>query len=147
MVVKSFAALSTWDVKVLATDLDSNVVNKAKEAIYTVERAENIPEKFKKFFSIDKSHEKVKIKESVAQLITFKQLNLLNDWPMKGPFDVIFCRNVVIYFDAKTQRQLFSRYADIMSEKSTLFIGHSESLHNISDRFASLGRTIYERKN
>ncbi|VUD56407.1 Chemotaxis protein methyltransferase [Thalassocella blandensis] len=146
MVVKSFASLSNWDVKVLATDLDSNVVAKAKEAIYAAERAENIPDKYKVCFSIDKSRKKVKIKDNVRKLITFKQLNLLHEWPMKGPFDIIFCRNVVIYFDANTQRKLFDRYADIMTEQSTLFIGHSESLHNITSRFGSIGRTIYERR-
>lgn len=147
MVVKSVAALSNWDVKVLATDLDSNVVDKAKSAIYSAERAENIPQQYKTYFSIDKSREKVLIKEAVRNLITFKQLNLLHEWPMKGPFDVIFCRNVVIYFDANTQRKLFDRYAGMMTEQGTLFIGHSESLHNITTRFGPIGRTIYERRN
>jgi len=78
-------------------------------------------------------------------LITFKPLNLLEEWPMKGPFDVIFCRNVVIYFDKPTQRRLFNRYADILKPGGWLIVGHSESLQNLTDRFELVGRTIYRR--
>ncbi|TVZ38594.1 chemotaxis protein methyltransferase CheR [Alteromonadaceae bacterium 2753L.S.0a.02] len=147
MVVKSMAALASWDAKVLATDLDSNVVAKAKNGIYPAERAENIPDKYRKFLSVDKSSERVRVKQAVADIITFKQLNLLRDWPMRGPFDVIFCRNVVIYFDTPTQKTLFDRYANILQSDGHLFIGHSENLHNVSNRFSSLGKTIYQRKN
>lgn len=145
MVLASFAALSTWNVKVLATDLDSSVVEKASQGIYTSERVENIPDQYRKFLQQDKNSDRVKVKDKVRELITFKQLNLLHDWPMKGPFDVIFCRNVVIYFDANTQRELFDRYANILREDGDLYIGHSESLHNICNRFKSCGRTIYKR--
>jgi chemotaxis protein methyltransferase CheR len=145
MVISSFAALSTWDVKVLATDLDSNVVMKASQGIYTAERAENIPDEYRKFLQHDKIGDRVRVIDKVKNLITFKQLNLLHEWPMKGVFDVIFCRNVVIYFDAKTQRTLFDRYANILRDNGDLFIGHSESLHNICNRFKSCGRTIYQK--
>lgn len=145
MVLASFASLSTWDVKVLATDLDSNVVHKASQGIYSAERAENIPEDYRKFLKYDPRGDRIKVKDKVRQLITFKQLNLLHAWPMKGPFDVIFCRNVVIYFDVMTQRKLFDRYANILREEGDLYIGHSESLHNICNRFKSCGRTIYKR--
>ncbi|MFL0809573.1 MAG: protein-glutamate O-methyltransferase CheR [Agarilytica sp.] len=145
MTLASCIQLKNWDVKILATDLDSNVVEKAKTGVYSVERAEGIPDEYRRFLSIDKSKEHVKVKHSAADLITFKQLNLLHEWPMKGPFDVIFCRNVVIYFNADTQRILFDRYADILAEDAMLFIGHSESLHNITTRFRSCGRTIYQR--
>lgn len=145
MAVKSVPSLAQWDVKILATDLDSNVVDRARKGVYTVERIENIPDEYRKNFSVDKSQENVRVKDNIRELLTFKQLNLLHEWPMKGPFDIIFCRNVVIYFDADTQRKLFDRYANIMANNSTLFIGHSESLHNITTRFGSIGRTIYER--
>ena len=78
-------------------------------------------------------------------MITFKQLNLLHDWPMNGPFDVIFCRNVVIYFGKDTQRMLFDRYADMLANDGYLFIGHSENLHKITDRFQLIGKTIYRK--
>lgn len=145
MVLSSFTQLKNWDVKVLATDLDSNVVQKAQNGIYSAERAEGIPDQYRKFLIVDKAKENVKVKDNAAKLITFKQLNLLHEWPMRGPFDVIFCRNVVIYFNADTQRVLFDRYANLIKEQGHLFIGHSESLHNITTRFKSQGRTIYKR--
>ena len=145
MVLKSFASLSTWDVKVLATDLDSNVVEKGKTGAYSLERGDSIPSEYHKFVHRDKTQDFITIKDSVRQLITFKQLNLLDEWPMKGPFDVIFCRNVVIYFDAATQKTLFDRYANILKSDGHLFIGHSENLHKVCDRFTGLGRTVYQR--
>jgi chemotaxis protein methyltransferase CheR len=78
-------------------------------------------------------------------LITFKQLNLLDSWPMKGPFDIIFCRNVVIYFDKATQRRLFDRMADLQEPGGWLFIGHSENLHNVTSRYKLVGRTVYRK--
>ena len=145
MVMSGFASLRSWDVRILATDLDSNVVQRASQGIYDVERAENIPADYRKFLQFNGQNAQVRVKKAVRDLITFRQLNLLHAWPMKGPFDVIFCRNVVIYFDADTQRKLFDRYADIIRADGDLYIGHSESLHNISQRFKSRGRTIYQR--
>ena len=145
MAVKSFLPFKNWDVKVLATDLDSDVVSKARKGIYSIERIESIDEKYKKFFLFDQVNEKVKVKDDVGRFITFNKLNLLNEWPMKGEFDIIFCRNVVIYFDLETQKILFDRYYNILKKKSYLFIGHSESLHNVTSKFGTLGRTIYER--
>ena len=81
----------------------------------------------------------------VQQMITFKRLNLLQEWPMSGPFDLMFCRNVVIYFDKDTQKVLFDRYADILAADAHLFIGHSETLYKVSTRFESLGHTIYQK--
>ena len=145
MVVKKFTAFSNWDVKILATDLDSNVVAKAKSAEYASERIERVPTGFDKYVKTSHDQQTVRIHPEVASLITFKTLNLLNAWPMKGPFDVIFCRNVVIYFDVETQKVLFDRYANLLSDNAFLFIGHSENLHNVSDRFISKGRTIYQK--
>lgn len=145
MVLKTCSALNNWDVKILATDLDTNVVQKGKDAVYSVERVENIPAEYKRFLASNPTGELVKVKDAARDLISFRQLNLLKQWPMKGPFDIIFCRNVVIYFDAETQKKLFDRYADILTPNGILIIGHSENLHNVSKRFSSLGRTIYAR--
>jgi len=145
MVVASMAELKHWDVKILATDLDSNVLERAAGGIYSVERFDAFPSAYKQFIKKSADGEQVKIVDAVRGLIRFNQLNLLQPWPMKGPFDIIFCRNVVIYFDLETQRKLFDRYADKMVHKGHLFIGHSENLHKISDRFLGLGRTIYEK--
>ena len=84
-------------------------------------------------------------KDDLKNMITFKPLNLMHEWPMKGPFDVIFCRNVVIYFNKQTQKTLFARIAQKMSSGSNLILGHSESLLNVNDEFSLLGKTIYEK--
>ena len=145
MSVKSVGDLAGWDIKILATDLDTNVVEKASSGVYTQDRVEKIPPEYNRFFQISKGSDKIRIRDEVRDLITFKQLNLLHQWPMKGPFDIIFCRNVVIYFDADTQKVLFDRYRNILTPQGYLYIGHSENLHKISRSFVSKGRTIYQR--
>jgi chemotaxis protein methyltransferase CheR len=145
MVLRTCTQLAGWDVKVLATDLDSNVIANASRGEYAVNRADTIPDEFRRFFVRSTQGDLVRIKDDVRNLITFKQLNLLNPWPMKGPFDLIFCRNVVIYFDLPTQITLFDRYAEILRNQGYLFIGHSENLHKVSTRFANLGKTMYRR--
>lgn len=145
MVLDKFSSLRKWDVKVLATDLDSNVVATARAGIYSQDRVDGIPIDYKKYLQFDKVDGSAQVKPEIQNRIKFNQLNLLHDWPMKGEFDVIFCRNVVIYFNIDTQKTLFDRYANILTKNGKLFIGHSESLHNVTDRFLSLGRTIYER--
>lgn len=144
-----FEQVPGWDVRILATDIDSNVVAKAQSGIYTEDRISELDEKVKKKWFIrgkGSNGGNVKVSDDLKQLITFKQLNLLQDWPMHGPFDLIFCRNVVIYFDKPTKVNLFERYSRIMAPRAHLFIGHSESLFNISDEFKLLGGTIYQKK-
>lgn len=139
---------SGWDIKILATDLDSNMVQRAKNGIYTAERVEGLTSaRMKKWVKKGKgenSH-KVRMHKDLQDLITFKELNLMEGWPIKGPFDFIFCRNVVIYFNKDTQRILFDRYADLLVPKAHLFIGHSESLNKVTDRFDLIGKTIYQK--
>ncbi|WP_455203263.1 CheR family methyltransferase [Kaarinaea lacus] len=138
---------SGWDAKILATDLDSNVVEKASSGIYTKARIDGISKsRQKKYFRPLGSSGEVQVVPEVRELITFKQLNLMNAWPMKGPFDIIFCRNVVIYFNKNTQKELFNRYADITVDHGHLFIGHSESLFKVSDRYNLIGNTIYQKR-
>lgn len=138
--------MSRFDAKILATDLDSNVIAKAKNGIYPIERIESLPiEVQKKYFSRSKDGNVIQVRSRYAELITFKVLNLLHPWPMKGPFDFIFCRNVVIYFDKDTQQILFDRIANLLVDGGYLFIGHSENLHKVTNRFRSLGKTIYQK--
>lgn len=137
-----------WDVKILATDLDSNVLQRGKEAIYGYDRVEGLgEERVKKFFLHDTSgtSQRVRVKPVLRDMISFKRLNLLEKWPMKMSYDIVFCRNVVIYFNKETQRKLFDNIANIMPMGGFLFIGHSESLSNICDRFELVGRTIYRK--
>ena len=145
MVLKGISALTTWDIKILATDLDTNVIRRAREGIYTLDRVDNVPQEYRRFLQYDKQNARVKLKDNVCEVITFKQLNLLEEWPMRRMFDVIFCRNVVIYFDLDTQKKLFARYANILSKDGYLIIGHSENLHNVTKQFKPLGKTIYQR--
>lgn len=140
--------IDNWDIKILATDLDANVLEQARQGIYTRERIKDLDEaRQKRWFRLGKDNNAglVKVKPSLQQLIVFKRLNLLHEWQMKGPFDVIFCRNVVIYFDKSTQAALFERYANILTPGGHLFIGHSESLYKVSDRFSGLGHTVYRQ--
>lgn len=140
--------LPSWDIKILATDIDSNVLAKGKAGVYDVNRIEDIPQNLKQsyfFQGCGKSNKSVKVHEKLQSIITFKQLNLLHDWPMKGPFDVIFCRNVIIYFDKKTQQELFARYFDILAPGGLLFLGHSENLGNYQQYFSNVGRTIFRK--
>jgi len=138
-----------WDAKILATDIDSNVLAKAQQGVYAEERASGVPERYqRRSFRRGQGDNAgmLRVSDEVRSLITFRQLNLMQEWPMRGPFDVIFCRNVVIYFDKPTQRRLFDRYADLLVDGGHLFIGHSETLFKVSERFTLIGRTIY-RKN
>ncbi len=138
----------TWDIKILATDLDSDVLNTASRGVYSSERIDGLSSNRKKRWFLNGKGDNtgtVRVRPELQELITFKQLNLLREWPTKGPFDFIFCRNVVIYFDKETQKVLFDRYANVLKNNAHLFIGHSESLFKVSDRFKLLGQTIYTK--
>jgi chemotaxis protein methyltransferase CheR len=139
--------LSNWDIKLLATDIDSKVVATASEGVYAAERFKGVSsERVRNWFrQIPGRPGFSAASDELKALITFRRLNLLDAWPMKGPFDVIFCRNVVIYFDKATQRSLFDRMADMQEPGGWLFIGHSENLHNVTRRYKLVGRTVYRR--
>jgi len=153
MTLKGAGFPTTWDVKILATDLDTNVIAHGRDGLYKGERFDGMDEDLRKRWFLHKkgreealSHtDTLLVKPALQQMISFKQLNLLQNWPMRGKFNVIFCRNVVIYFGKDTQRTLFERYANLLEPNGFLFIGHSESLHGVTDRFESLGGTIYRK--
>jgi chemotaxis protein methyltransferase CheR len=148
MVRECFPSGQGWDVKILATDIDSNVLAKAAAGVYAEDRVSGLPtQRVKKWFRKGSGEQAgtVKVSPELQSLISFKQLNLMNPWPMKGPFDIIFCRNVVIYFDKPTQKVLFGRYADLMADDGHLFVGHSETLFKVTERFRLVGRTIYKK--
>lgn len=140
--------IDKWDAKILATDIDSNVLAKGKAGIYDYQRIEELTQKRKEQFFLQgagNSKNSVKVHDNLKNLITFKQLNLLHDWPMKGPFDIIFCRNVIIYFDKPTQQELFSRYYELLAPGGILFLGHSENLGSYQQYFENVGRTIFRK--
>lgn len=137
-----------WDIKILATDLDTQVLSIAAEGIYSLEYVSAIGERrLHRWFQKGRganSH-KVRVKPVLRQIIQFKHLNLMQKWPMKGCFDVIFCRNVLIYFDRETKRMLVHRYASLLQDGGYLFIGHSESLHQLDAPFSLMANTIYKK--
>ena len=151
----SMLDLGQWNAKILATDIDTDMVEKGRSGIYDARIVDSIPAAERKKFveplggppggSMGDDERRYRIAQPLRSLVAFKQLNLLHAWPMKGPFDIIFCRNVVIYFDKETQRELFNRYADILRDGSFLYIGHSESLYKVSERFRLIGQSIYEK--
>lgn len=148
MVMHETLPKTGWDVRILATDLDSDVVAKAQRGVYTQERVNGIsPERQRRWFLRGKGNSDglVQVRPPLRDLITFRQLNLMSEWPLKGPLDLIICRNVVIYFDKPTQRILFDRYADLLPVNGHLIIGHSESLHKVTDRFKLVEKTIYRK--
>ena len=143
--LEALGSNSGWDVKVLATDIDTNVLTTAAAGIYPAHRQQGLSDaRLSRWFTTaGGSPDNLRLKDEVRSLIRFAPLNLMEQWPFKGPFDVIFCRNVVIYFDQETQGRLFGRYADAMARHGYLFIGHSETLFGTCTRFDLIGRTIY----
>ena len=137
---------SGFDVKILATDLDTNCVATGRHGVYGEDRVRDLPSSLvNRWFDQGPNPGTVKVKPEIASMVSFGQLNLMEAWPIKGPLDVIFCRNVVIYFDKETHRKLFQRMADMQREGSYLFLGHSETLFKVSTRYELVGRTIYRR--
>ncbi len=137
--------MKDWDARILATDIDTDMLTKGARGIYEKERAENIPPEYRSKYADEQPNGGIQLKPSVRDMISFKRLNLLGKWPMKGPFDIIFCRNVVIYFDKPTQKVLFDRYADLLHDDGFLYVGHSENLFNVTDRFKLIERSTYKK--
>ncbi len=135
-------------IEIIATDIDTNVLTKARAGIYSLERVEKLPpETLKRFFlkGTGKNNGFVQVRKELRDLISFRTLNLLDEqWPINGTFDVIFCRNVMIYFDKETQYKILKRFAPMLESHGLLFAGHSESLHHAADFFKLRGNTIYE---
>ena len=142
------SAAHAWDVKILATDIDSDVLATAVTARYEPSEMAPLSSDLKHRYlepSVGPRNGHHEIVPDLKRLVTFKQLNLHDEWPFQGPFDIIFCRNVVIYFDRAAQRQLFDRFASVLGIGGLLYCGHSESLLSLSSRFRPVSRSVYER--
>ena len=138
----------SWDIKILATDIDSNVVKKASAGVYEINRVNGLDKVvLKKYFKkgTGKNSGFVRVNPELRDMIRFDQLNLLHKWPINDIMDCIFCRNVVIYFDKPTKEKLVDRYAELIMDDGYLFMGHSESLYKSTEHFKLLGKTIYQK--
>ncbi|MGV8853638.1 MAG: CheR family methyltransferase [Devosia sp.] len=143
--LSAFPELKRWDFKILATDIDTAVIEKAARGIYPESELNGLSRERIAPFG-QPGDGTIRIPEAVRNLVSFKPLNLIGQWPMKGPFDAVFCRNVAIYFDKPTQGAVFGRFSDLMAPEGFLYIGHSENLGSGGDGFRLVGKTIYQSK-
>jgi chemotaxis protein methyltransferase CheR len=145
-VLKNFPNRAGWDVKILATDLDTNMVARGAAGVYPLNAFEGMSADMRSryFAPVDGDRGKLEACDDIKSMITFRPLNLLGAWPMSGQFDAIFCRNVMIYFDGPTKATLIERQTGLLPTGGHLFIGHSETL--LDQNILKLkGRTVYEK--
>ncbi|MBS0491831.1 MULTISPECIES: protein-glutamate O-methyltransferase CheR [unclassified Phenylobacterium] len=142
-VLTALPEAASLDVKILATDIDPNMIAEGKAGVYREDAVAPVPlDLRRKWFK--KSGAGWEVADELRELVAFRELNLIGDWPMKGKFDVIFCRNVVIYFDEPTQERIWSRFAPALVPGGTLYIGHSERVSGpAASQFETTGLTTY----
>lgn len=147
MVVAETLGANTAQVSIIASDLDTNVLATAQKGVYPAERVDKLePERLRRFFMRGTGAQEgyVSVRPELKQMIRFQRINLLDaSYAVQGPLDIVFCRNVMIYFDKPTQYKILSRFAPMMQPDGLLFAGHSESFLHAADLFKSLGRTVY----
>lgn len=135
------------DVRILATDIDPNMVAEGVAGVYSEETLAAAPALLRhRWFDKAPAHgpDRLKASDTLRRLVSFRELNLIGDWPMRGRFDVVFCRNVVIYFDDATQERVWSRFVPAMAADATLYIGHSERVSGpAAARLIPNGLTTY----
>lgn len=138
---------SDLDFRILATDIDTDILARAEAGVYPAEQFERLPADVRPWLKTEPtgSRGEVRISEDLRRLLAFKRLNLIDKWPMSGPFDVIFCRNVFIYFDTPTKAAILDRFVALLQPGGFLYLGHSESLPQPHPQLRLIGRTIYER--
>lgn len=145
-VAETFGANASH-VSIFASDLDTNVLATAEKAVYPMERVEKLsPDRLRRFFLRGTGSQDgyVAVRPEIRRMVQFQRINLLDaSYAVKGPIDVIFCRNVMIYFDKPTQYKILSRFAPMMQADGLMFAGHSESFLHAADLFKSLGKTVY----
>lgn len=146
--IEALDNLQQYDIRILATDIDTNILDRAARGMYPQQDMEKVPrELLMKFFARREEGKEVfyEAGEELKRIIAFKPLNLMGEWPMKGPFDAIFCRNVMIYFDKPTQDTLLTRFGRLLKPQAHLYLGHSESVRGLEATFRLLNNTIYQK--
>ncbi|KPP96459.1 MAG: chemotaxis signal relay system methyltransferase CheR [Bacteroidetes bacterium HLUCCA01] len=139
---------SRGKLRLLATDISSLVLQRAREGVYSGEHVKDIPTAMlRKYFTrIGANPEAWRVDPQIAAMIKFARLNLQEPWPMKGPFNIIMCRNVMIYFNRETQQKLIKRFYDLLEPGGYLFLGHSETISGPSLGFVSVRPAAYQKK-
>jgi len=139
--------IANLDIKILASDIDPNVIATAKQGYYDIRSARDLSDSFLERYTQPQkkgSQEGFIVSDTIRNLVSFRELNLLKPWPISGLFDAIFCRNVVIYFDKVTQQALWPRFEAVMADDGWIFMGHSERLSDqIETNFVAAGPTAY----
>lgn len=139
-----------WDIKILATDISTDILEKAAEGIYEKEKVSELPHDLLSAFFIRGSSQYsgyYKVKSALQNIISFRRLNLIDEkYPFRGKFDFIFCRNVMIYFDKRTQERIVNRYYNCLEDGGYLFIGHSESLNGVKSPFTYVMPAVYRKE-
>lgn len=153
VVLEALPDAPRYDIRILATDIDRKVLAQARAGTYDARQTESVPGPL-----LDSHFTRVsgtqgdrvgssayRINEDLRQIVAFRELNLLKDWPMRKKFDAIFCRNVVIYFDRETQSALWRKFADSLHPGGLLFLGHSERIDTAQfPQFRAAGTTFYQ---
>ena len=144
---ESIPSIDRKDVLVLSTDISNRMLAAARAGVYPRERLAGIPRALvQKYFERAASGADFRVGPALRKLVRLAPLNLMQPWPMKGPFNVIFCRNVMIYFDRPTQQGLINRFHDILAPGGYLFVGHSEGLSGIRHEFQYMKPAIYRKR-
>ncbi len=132
-----------WDAQILATDIDTNMLNHGKGGVYRLKDGEGIPKALKSKF-VTQDDRSIYMAESLKNMISFKYMNFMEKWPVKKKFDVIFCRNVMIYFDRETQARLIKGFIELLEPDGVLYVGHAEALVANFDNLVSVGRSSFK---
>jgi chemotaxis protein methyltransferase CheR len=143
-IAQALPDLAEWDAAILATDISTRALAVAKAGRYSAERIATLSPGERRLALADDG-EAWSVTPALRRLVTFARLNLIGEWPMQGPFDVIFCRNVMIYFDQPTQERLVNRMARLLAPGGTLYVGHSESLSALKHPLRPCGTATYVR--
>ncbi len=134
-----------WDTRILASDISLNVLRKAAEGIYPADNINDLPATWRQLYFDNLPGKRVKVKDTIRKEVVFKIFNLMDTFPFKKKFDIIFCRNVMIYFDTPTKNRLISKFYDFLSEGGFLFIGHSENIDKSNTKFKPVGTAVYQK--
>lgn len=134
-----------FDTRILASDLSMNVLGKAKEGIYSADTTETLPPAWRQKYFNKLDEERYQIKDELKKEVIFRQINLVEPFQFKQPFDVIFCRNVMIYFDAPTKVNLIQKFYDISKPNGFLLIGHSENIDREHTKYRYIKPSIYQK--